>query len=133
MTEAAEQAAEQADGVPPPQQDDAAEEAKPETETEATVEAVEAKLEDLNIEEEATEEATEEVAYEEVESSPSEDDDSGGEWISECGDICGRRPTTNAHQHRATSRNIRPGRTPPRRPKLRKRFFRPPSSRVTWP
>lgn len=68
---------EQTEDVTPSQENGSANVTKQEPEPEAPVEAVEEKLEDLTIEP-----VTNEVTYHEVEASTSEDDDSGGEWIS---------------------------------------------------
>ncbi|KAK1835310.1 RNA-binding protein NOB1 [Podospora conica] len=68
---------EQADNTTPPQEDGPVEVAKEEPAPEAAVEAVEEKLGDLTIEPVTSEDVT----YDEVEASTSEDDDSGGEWI----------------------------------------------------
>lgn len=69
---------EQTEDVTPSQENGSANVTKQEPEPEPPVEAVEEKLEDLTIEPVTNEEVT----YHEVEASTSEDDDSGGEWIS---------------------------------------------------
>lgn len=69
---------EQTEDAAPPQENGSANATKQDPEPEAAVEAVEEKLEDLTIEPVTTEEVT----YDEVEAFTSEDDDSGGEWIS---------------------------------------------------
>jgi hypothetical protein len=70
---------EQADDATPSQENGSLDITKQGLASEAAVEAVEEKLEDLTIEPVTNEDVT----YDEVEASTSEDDDSGGEWISE--------------------------------------------------
>lgn len=69
---------EQTEDAAPSQENESSDVTTQEPEAEAAVEAVEEKLEDLTIEPVTNEEVT----YDEVEASTSEDDDSGGEWIS---------------------------------------------------